>query len=57
MADVNDCDREPIHIPGTIQPFGVLFALDEEMKVTQVSANVSDHLSWRVDEVLGLTLV
>ena len=50
------CDREPIHIPGTIQPFGVLFALDEEMKVTQVSENVSDHLSLRVDEALGRPL-
>ena len=56
MIDLNDCEREPIHIPGTIQPFGVLFALDEEMKVTQVSENVSDHLSLRVDEVLGRPL-
>ena len=56
MVDLNDCDREPIHIPGTIQPFGVLFALDEEMKVTQVSENVSDHLSLRVDEALGRPL-
>jgi two-component system, chemotaxis family, sensor kinase Cph1 len=56
MIDLNDCDREPIHIPGTIQPFGVLFALDEEMNVTQVSENVSDHLSLSVDEVLGRPL-
>ena len=52
VVDLNDCDREPIHVPGTIQPFGVLFALDEEMKVTQVSENVSDHLSLGVDEAL-----
>ena len=56
MVDLNECDREPIQIPGTVQPFGVLFALDEEMKVTQVSENVSDHLSLRVDEVLGRPL-
>ena len=56
MVDLNDCDREPIQIPGTVQPFGVLFALDEEMKVTQVSENVSDHLSLRVDEALGRPL-
>jgi chemotaxis family two-component system sensor kinase Cph1 len=56
VADLNDCDREPIHIPGMIQPFGVLFALDEEMKVTQVSENVGDILSVRVDEVLGRPL-
>ena len=56
MVDLSDCDREPIHIPGTIQPFGVLFALDEEMNVTQVSGNVSDHLSLGVDQVLGRPL-
>ena len=45
--------------PGThigIQPFGVLFALDEKINVTQVSENVSDHLSLRVDDVLGRPL-
>ncbi|WP_374275912.1 histidine kinase dimerization/phosphoacceptor domain -containing protein [Brevundimonas sp.] len=26
--DVTDCDREPIHIPGAIQPHGVLLVLD-----------------------------
>jgi two-component system, chemotaxis family, sensor kinase Cph1 len=56
VVDLNDCDREPIHIPGTIQPFGVLFALNEEMKVTQVSDNVSDHLSLGVDEALDRPL-
>ena len=56
MVDLNDCDREPIHIPGTIQPFGVLFALDGETSVTQVSDNVSDHLSLGVDDVLGRPL-
>ena len=56
MVDLNDCDREPIHIPGTIQPFGVLFALNAEMTVTQVSDNVSDHLSLRVDEALDRPL-
>ena len=29
MVNVTDCDREPIHIPGTIQPYGVLLALAE----------------------------
>ena len=53
MVDLTDCDRELVHIPGTIQSFGVLFAVDEEMKVAQVSENVTDHLSLRVDDVLG----
>jgi chemotaxis family two-component system sensor kinase Cph1 len=26
-ADLTSCDREPIHIPGSIQPYGVLLAV------------------------------
>ena len=28
-ADLASCDREPIHMPGSIQPHGVLMALSE----------------------------
>jgi chemotaxis family two-component system sensor kinase Cph1 len=28
MADLTNCDREPIHIPGSIQPHGALLVLD-----------------------------
>jgi chemotaxis family two-component system sensor kinase Cph1 len=57
MVDVTDCDREPIHIPGTIQPFGVLFVLAEpSLTITQVSENIGDHLPFGVKEVLGRPL-
>ena len=57
MVNVTDCDREPIHIPGTIQPFGVLFVLaDPSLTITQVSENVGDHLPFRAEEVLGRPL-
>jgi chemotaxis family two-component system sensor kinase Cph1 len=56
MVDLTDCDREPIHVPGTIQPFGVLLALNPEMRVVQVSENVSDHLSMGAQDVLGRVL-
>jgi chemotaxis family two-component system sensor kinase Cph1 len=36
-----NCSREPIHIPGAIQPFGVLLALDEHLRITQCSENVT----------------
>ncbi|OYW77813.1 MAG: hypothetical protein B7Z26_10200, partial [Asticcacaulis sp. 32-58-5] len=26
-AALQSCEREPIHIPGSIQPFGLLFAI------------------------------
>ena len=57
MVNVTDCDREPIHIPGTIQRFGVLFVLAEpSLTITQVSDNVGDHLRFGVEEVLGRPL-
>ena len=30
QADLTTCDREPIHTPGSIQPHGVLLAVDRE---------------------------
>jgi hypothetical protein len=43
--DLTTCDREPIHIPGAIQPHGILFALSgPDLHVKAVSANVADHL-------------
>lgn len=36
-----NCSKEPIHIPGAIQPFGVLLAFDEELRITHCSENVT----------------
>lgn len=39
------CANEPIHIPGMIQPFGVMLTISPaDMLVRQVSANVADIL-------------
>lgn len=40
-ATLQDCDREPIHIPGQIQPHGVLFAFDEQARLVAWSANAA----------------
>src|SRR5215210_9373883 len=38
--DLAECEREPIHIPGVIQPHGVLLNLREsDLAITQVSTN------------------
>ncbi|WGS50952.1 GAF domain-containing protein [Paraburkholderia sp. D15] len=37
----DNCAREPIHIPGGIQPHGFLFSIDEDGNVLQVSANAT----------------
>jgi two-component system, chemotaxis family, sensor kinase Cph1 len=43
-VDLTNCDREPIHIPGYIQPHGVLFVLQaSDLTIVQVSNNT---LSW-----------
>ena len=34
-----NCDQEPIHIPGAIQPFAWLFVLDENKIIRAISAN------------------
>jgi len=52
--DLDNCAREPIHIPGSIQPRGVLAVVREPtFEVRQVSANVADLLGHPVDAVVG----
>lgn len=41
-ADLTSCDREPIHIPGSVQPHGALLVLlDSGDAVTQASVNAA----------------
>jgi len=52
--DLDNCAREPIHIPGSVQPRGVLVVVREpEFEVRQVSANVEELLGHPVESVLG----
>lgn len=44
-VDLTNCDREPIHIPGSIQPHGALLALDPTLTtVTRHSVNAAEML-------------
>lgn len=55
--DLSNCDREPIHIPGAIQPHGALIAaLADGLLVTHASANLAEILGRPVDAVLGRSL-
>ena len=46
-VDLTNCDREPIHIPGTIQAHGALIACDAAVsKVTRYSVNAYDMLGF-----------
>ncbi len=55
--DLSACAREPIHIPGSIQPHGVLFLLSaSDHTVLQVSENTAAHLGVEPDQLLGRSL-
>ncbi|GEL46020.1 hypothetical protein CHO01_11360 [Cellulomonas hominis] len=56
-ADLDTCAREPIHVPGSVQPRGVLLAVQEAGAVVlQCSANVDAVLGRPADDVLGRSL-
>ncbi|MGY2081664.1 SpoIIE family protein phosphatase [Modestobacter sp. SYSU DS0657] len=56
-VDLSNCEREPIHVPGSIQPRGVLLAVSEpDMVVRQVSRNLADVVGMPWDDALGRPL-
>lgn len=52
-VDLDTCEAEPIHIPGAIQPHGVLVALDEDLRVVMASANVGRELGLEAEDAIG----
>ena len=54
-AALKECAREPIHIPGSIQPYGMLFVVEgDKMRIMQASENLSRWLPQQsVNGVLG----
>ena len=53
-ADLTLCDREPIHLPGTIQPHGFLLAIDDSSwRVRYASTNVRELLDLDAHSMLG----
>lgn len=53
-ADLTNCERELIHLSGSIQPHGVLLVLAEpRLSVVQVSENVESLLGFAPDVLLG----
>ncbi len=55
-VDLTNCDREPIHILGAIQPSGFLLALTADWMVARASANLVQFIGREVADVLGLPL-
>ncbi|MBO3459028.1 ATP-binding protein [Aetokthonos hydrillicola Thurmond2011] len=56
-VDLTNCDREPIHIPGLIQPHGILLVIEEpELKIIQVSNNTFELINRHPEELLNKPL-
>lgn len=57
VARLGGCAQEPIHIPGSVQPHGVLFAIDPvSFDVVQVSANTGRVLGVEPADLVGRRL-
>jgi light-regulated signal transduction histidine kinase (bacteriophytochrome) len=57
QVDLTNCDREPIHIPGLIQPFGFLLALSTDWLIARTSANVAEFIGRSPAEIIGQPLI
>ncbi len=56
-ANLTNCDREPIHVPGLIQPHGALLVLERaDLTIAQVSNNVAHLLARQPQALLGQPL-
>ncbi|MBB3225479.1 PAS domain S-box-containing protein [Luteibacter sp. Sphag1AF] len=57
LPDLTACDREPIHIPGSIQPHGVLLVVDATSHaILQASENAPDILGLPLEQLLEAPL-
>lgn len=52
-VDLTNCDREPIHLLGAIQPIGFLIALSTDWIVSAVSTNVGEFLEVVPEALIG----
>lgn len=56
-VDSDICEREPIHVPGSVQPHVVMLAIDPaSLKVVACSDNVGDAIGLQVADVIGRTV-
>jgi chemotaxis family two-component system sensor kinase Cph1 len=56
-ADLTNCDKEPIHIPGKIQSHGFLIGSDQDYKINFCSANIGDFIPVNAAGLLNKSLV
>jgi light-regulated signal transduction histidine kinase (bacteriophytochrome) len=55
-VDLTNCDREPIHQIGTVQPFGFLLTLSSDWLISRASVNIEAFLGVPHSQILGRPL-
>ena len=55
-VDLNNCDREPIHVLGTIQRFGFLIAVSSDWLIARASTNTAEFIGVDYQALLGKPL-
>lgn len=56
-VDLTNCDREPIHLLGAIQPAGYLIAVSRDWLIARVSKNIRNLLGHDPEDLIGSPLV
>lgn len=57
IVNLTNCESEPIHIPGSIQPHGFLFGIKKDtLRIEYCSENTSSYISLTPDAILGKSL-
>ncbi len=52
-VDLTNCDREPIHILGAIQPIGFLLVLTSDWMIARASANTAGFIGAEPADMIG----
>ena len=56
-VDLTNCDKEPIHIPGSIQPHGAMLVVDPRSgMISNFSANIEEYLDVGTRDLAGKDL-
>lgn len=56
IVNLTNCEHEPIHIPGSIQPHGFLVAADTARVIRYCSGNTATHIGVTHEQLLGKSL-
>ena len=55
-ADLTNCDREPIHLLGTVQSYGCLISTSSDLIINHMSLNCSEILGLDPENTVGIRL-